>query len=134
MESTKLRVLFCVGPKGPSKTQSLIDMVKDRVAAHVEGYDFVQDQGQYDALADKYSYDIVVVQLGTTISGPVLKDQTVNSKRFKWVHSLSAGIDGYVAVQEFRDSEIPLTNAKGAFDVILGEFVALGVLFHTKHV
>jgi len=47
---------------------------------------------------------------------------------------LSAGVDGYVAVQEFKDSEIPLTNAKGAFDVILAEFVALGVLFHTKHV
>ena len=51
----------------------------------------------------------------------------------KWVHSLSAGIDGYVAVQEFRDSEIPLTNAKGAFSTILGEFIALGVLYHTKH-
>jgi phosphoglycerate dehydrogenase-like enzyme len=46
---------------------------------------------------------------------------------------LSAGIDGYVAVQEFRDSDIPLTNAKGAFSTILGEFIALGVLFHTKH-
>jgi phosphoglycerate dehydrogenase-like enzyme len=49
------------------------------------------------------------------------------------VHSLSAGIDGYVAVQEFRESPIPLTNAKGAFSTILGEFIALGVLYHTKH-
>ena len=51
----------------------------------------------------------------------------------KWVHSLSAGIDGYVAKQVFRDSPIPLTNAKGAFSAVLGEFVALGVLFQTKH-
>ena len=71
--------------------------------------------------------------MGTTISGPVLKDQTVNSKRFKWCHSLSAGVDGYVAMEEFRNSDIPLTNAKGAFSTILGEFIALGVLFHTKH-
>jgi len=71
--------------------------------------------------------------LGTTVAAPVLKDQTVNSKQLKWVHSLSAGVDGYVAVQEFRESDIPLTNAKGAFSTILGEFIALGVLYHTKH-
>lgn len=67
------------------------------------------------------------------MSGPVLKDQAVNNPNLKWVHSLSAGIDGYVAIQEFRESEIPLTNAKGAFSAILGEFIALGVLYHTKH-
>lgn len=57
----------------------------------------------------------------------------INNKNLKWVHSLSAGIDGYVAIQEFRDSEIPLTNAKGAFSSILGEFIGLGVLYHAKH-
>ena len=46
---------------------------------------------------------------------------------------MSAGIDGYSAVKEFRDSQIPLTNAKGNFSQILGEFVALGVLYHAKH-
>jgi phosphoglycerate dehydrogenase-like enzyme len=51
----------------------------------------------------------------------------------KWVHTLSAGIDGFVAVKEFKNSPIPLTNAKGAFSSILGEFIALGVLYHTKH-
>jgi phosphoglycerate dehydrogenase-like enzyme len=51
----------------------------------------------------------------------------------KWVHTLSAGIDGFVAVEEFKNSPIPLTNAKGAFSSILGEFIALGVLYHTKH-
>jgi phosphoglycerate dehydrogenase-like enzyme len=56
-----------------------------------------------------------------------------NSKALKWVHSLSAGIDGYVACKEFRESNIPLTNAKGVFSSILGEFVAAGVLYHTKH-
>ena len=46
---------------------------------------------------------------------------------------MSAGIDGYVVVNEFRNSPIPLTNAKGNFSEILGEFVALGVLYHSKH-
>jgi hypothetical protein len=60
MES-KLRVLFTVGAKGPAKTESLIAMVKERMDKLVEGYDIVGDQAQYDALADKYSYDVVVV-------------------------------------------------------------------------
>lgn len=130
---TKLRVLFCVGPKGPAVVQGLINRVPERLDAHIAHYDFVKDEAEYNALADKYSYDINVVMLGTTVAGPVLKDQTVNSKQLKWVHSLSAGVDGYVAVPEFRESEIPLTNAKGAFSTILGEFIALGVLYHTKH-
>jgi len=29
---------------------------------------------------------------------------------------------------------LPLTNAKGAFKQSLGEFVALGMLYHTKRV
>ena len=57
----------------------------------------------------------------------------VGNPHLKWVHSLSSGIDGYVSVPEFRDSEIPLTHAKGVWGPILGEFVALGVLYHTKH-
>jgi len=102
---------------------------------HVESYKMVKDMDEYNALSadEKYTFDVVVVQLGTTCSGGVLKDQVTGSKQLKWVNSLSAGIDGYVAVQEFRDSDIPLTNAKGAFSTILGEFIALGVLYHTKH-
>jgi phosphoglycerate dehydrogenase-like enzyme len=38
-----------------------------------------------------------------------------------------------VAVKEFKDSPIPLTNAKGSYSEILAEFVALGVLYHAKH-
>jgi len=101
---------------------------------YVSSYKTVKDMDEYAALSDEdKAVDIVVVQLGTTCSGPVLKEQVLNNSNLKWVHSLSAGIDGYVAVQEFRDSNIPLTNAKGAFSSILGEFIALGVLYHTKH-
>lgn len=64
----------------------------------------------------------------------VYEDQVLNNKNLKWVHSLSAGIDGYVAKKAVQDSEIPLTNAQGAFSDVLAEFVMLGVLYHTKHV
>lgn len=50
------------------------------------------------------------------------------------MHSISAGIDGYVAKPAFKASPIPLTNARGAYSAVLGEFIALGMLYHTKHV
>ena len=37
-----------------------------------------------------------------------------------------------MAYENFRLSPIPLTNVKGAYSEILGEFVALGVLYHAK--
>jgi phosphoglycerate dehydrogenase-like enzyme len=134
MQAATKRVLFCVPPKGPAQTESLIGRIPETMAKFVSSYKTVKDMDEYAALSDEdKNVDILVVQLGTTCSGPVLKEQVVNNSNLKWVHSLSAGIDGYVAVQEFRESEIPLTNAKGAFSSILGEFIALGVLYHTKH-
>jgi phosphoglycerate dehydrogenase-like enzyme len=130
----KVKVIFCVPEKGPEQTESLIARIPEVMAKYVTSYKTVRNLAEYEGLAaDDKNVDVVVVQLGTSVSGPVLKDQSVNNKNLKWVHSLSAGIDGYVAVQEFRESEIPLTNAKGAFSSILGEFIALGVLYHTKH-
>ena len=55
-----------------------------------------------------------------------------DNPNLQFVHSLSAGIEPYLACEEFRNSEIPLTNAKGVFSASLGEFVALGVLYHSK--
>jgi len=68
-----------------------------------------------------------------SIAPGVLEKQISQNKNLKWVHSISAGIDGYVAVKSFKESPIPLTNAKGAYSAVLGEFIALGVLYHTKH-
>jgi len=79
------------------------------------------------------SYDIVVVQMGSIAPG-VLERQIAENKSLRWVHSISAGIDGYVAVKSFKDSPVPLTNAKGAYSEVLGEFIALGVLYHSKHI
>ena len=50
------------------------------------------------------------------------------------MHSLSVGVDEVCGVQTFRESKIPLTNARGAFSDILAEFVLLGMLYHAKHV
>ena len=69
-----------------------------------------------------------------SIAGSVLGDQSTINPELKWVHSLSAGLDGYLKNEAFKKSTVPLTNAKGAYSAVLGEFIALGVLYHTKHV
>lgn len=68
-----------------------------------------------------------------SIAPEILEDQSLNNKNLKWVHSISAGIDGYVAKKAFKESPVPLTNSKGAYSDILGEFIALGVLYHSKY-
>ena len=65
---------------------------------------------------------------------PFLDDQATKNKNLKWVHSLTAGVDGYLNAKDFVNSSIPLTNVKGAFSAVLGEFVALGMLFHSKKI
>jgi phosphoglycerate dehydrogenase-like enzyme len=76
----------------------------------------------------------MVVLYGGPFMQQLLNDQVANNKRLKWVHSLSAGIDAYVTAKDFVESPIPLTNVKGAFSAVLGEFVALGMLFHAKKI
>lgn len=49
------------------------------------------------------------------------------------MHSLHVGVDGYCTILPFKNHPVPLTNAKGVFGPILGEYVATGVLFHAKY-
>ncbi|PYT31989.1 MAG: hydroxyacid dehydrogenase [Acidobacteria bacterium] len=51
--------------------------------------------------------------------------------RVRWVHSCSAGLDG-VLFPELAASPVPLTNARGVFSEILGEFAIGAVLFFAK--
>ena len=51
--------------------------------------------------------------------------------RVRWVHSLSAGLDGML-FRELVESPVPLTNARGVFSDALGEFTIGAVLFFAK--
>lgn len=62
----------------------------------------------------------------------VLNDQSLNNKNLKWVHALTAGIDAYMPAKHFVESSLPLTNVRGAFSAVLGEFVCLGMLHFAK--
>lgn len=71
---------------------------------------------------------------------PGIPDATVDWPRVwqhatyvRWVHSLFTGVEN-VLFPAFIDSDVPLTNARGAFKRSLAEFAVLGILFHTKKV
>jgi len=49
----------------------------------------------------------------------------------RWVHSRSAGLDELL-FPELAESPVPLTNARGVFSEILGEFAMAVVLFFAK--
>lgn len=51
----------------------------------------------------------------------------------RWVHSISAGVD-HVLFPELRNSDVPLTNGRGAFARSLGEFVIAGALYFAKKI
>jgi len=52
--------------------------------------------------------------------------------RVRWVHSRSAGLDGAL-FPELITSPVPLTNARGVFSDVLGEFAIGAVLFFAKN-
>eukprot|EP00831_Metopus_contortus_P045496 TRINITY_DN3646_c0_g1_i1.p1 TRINITY_DN3646_c0_g1~~TRINITY_DN3646_c0_g1_i1.p1 ORF type:complete len:342 (-),score=35.81 TRINITY_DN3646_c0_g1_i1:67-1092(-) len=52
-------------------------------------------------------------------------------KSIKWVHSTMAGVD-WVLGDTLRNSDIILTNAKGAFSKSLAEYILFGILYHAK--
>jgi phosphoglycerate dehydrogenase-like enzyme len=51
--------------------------------------------------------------------------------RVRWIHSRSAGLDELL-FPELAESDVQLTNARGVFSEILGEFVIAAVLFFAK--
>jgi phosphoglycerate dehydrogenase-like enzyme len=133
-----LNILFCVPDKWFNEGSifywpDLKAGIQADLEKHCKFSETVSTLEQYDSLTEEVraSFDILVVQMGS-IAPDVIDRQMNQNKNLKWVHSISAGIDGYVAVKSFKDSEIPLTNAKGAYSEVLGEFVALGVLYHAK--
>jgi phosphoglycerate dehydrogenase-like enzyme len=55
------------------------------------------------------------------------------AKRARWVHSLSAGVEGLLR-PDFVDSTVPLTNAAGVFSEALGEYAIAAVLHFAKNI
>ncbi|HUD98404.1 MAG TPA: D-2-hydroxyacid dehydrogenase [Bryobacteraceae bacterium] len=71
------------------------------------------------------------VILNWTGSRELLRQVWRMAPRVHWIHARSAGLDE-VLFPELIESPVPLTNARGVFSEILGEFVIAAVLFFAK--
>ena len=60
-----------------------------------------------------------------------LRDAWPRARVLKWVHVAAAGVDT-VLFDEFRASDVVLTNAHGFFDGPIAEFVLANILAHDK--
>jgi phosphoglycerate dehydrogenase-like enzyme len=72
--------------------------------------------------------DVILNGMG---QGDILRELWPLAGKVRWVHSLSAGVEG-VLFPELVDSPVPLTNARGVFKESLGEFVIAAALFFAK--
>jgi phosphoglycerate dehydrogenase-like enzyme len=71
------------------------------------------------------------VILNWTGSRDLLQQVWRMAPRVRWVHSKSAGLDELL-FPELADSAVPLTNARGVFSEILGEFAIAAVFYFAK--
>lgn len=60
-----------------------------------------------------------------------LRDAWQSATELEWIHVAAAGVDSLL-FDELRDSDITVTNAHGAFDVPIAEFVLASILAHDK--
>ncbi len=71
------------------------------------------------------------VILNWTGSRELLRQVWQIAPHVRWIHSRSAGLDELL-FPELAASPVPLTNARGVFSEILGEFAISAVLFFAK--
>ena len=71
------------------------------------------------------------VILNWTGSRELLQQVWRMAPRVRWIHSRSAGLDELL-FPDLAESAVPLTNARGVFSEVLGEFAIAAVLFFAK--
>jgi len=128
----QVRLLFIVLPSWdmPLLTSKILPSLK----SHTSHYSVVKSKEDYFNLSDRYTYEVIACWGLPGLCKELVQDQMEHSKAFKYMHSLSVGVDEVCSVQSFRESKIPLTNARGAFSDILAEYVLMGMLYFAKHV
>ncbi len=100
----------------------------DAIAEDVD-YQVTHDAGEAAAWAPEA--DLILTGVGA--SAVVTKAAVDAASKLRWLHSLSAGVDHLMATR-LRQSDIPVTNAKGAYSPSLGEYAIASMLFFAKHV
>ena len=90
-------------------------------------YEITNDPARAEELAPHA--DLILTGVGAPAS--VVKIAIDGAAKLQWLHSLSAGVDHLMATR-LRESEIPVTNAKGAYSQSLGEYCIATMLYFAK--
>jgi len=75
-------------------------------------------------LVEAYTNDEILAQIGDAdaVFGYLTKEQFAAAKNLKWVQTLDAGMEGlFNAVPEIADTDVQVTNARGAGAPMIGE-------------
>jgi phosphoglycerate dehydrogenase-like enzyme len=91
-------------------------------------YEITKEIARAEELAP--TADIILTGVGA--SPAVVKAAIDKATNLRWLHSLSAGVDHLMATH-LRQSDIPVTNAKGAYSQSLGEYCLASMLFFAKY-
>ena len=70
----------------------------------------------------------ILLSFGQTNLAPILP----HTPKLRWVQALTAGVDGFVALDAFRESDILLTNVRGIHGIPIAEHVLGMILCRTR--
>lgn len=98
----------------------------------------LSDVADISVSADPVELQALLPQAEVVVFGPAHKALDLaalwkHARAVRWVHSLSAGVEGMLFPALIR-STVPFTNARGVYKRSLAEFAVLGALFHFKKV
>jgi len=103
------------------------EVLKDLPAGKTEIVQYIQTLEEVDNI--DVSANVLFV---SEICTPEIMSKILGRmKKIDWVHSRWAGIN-HLLCKELIESDIPVTNAKGAYSYSLGEFCLFGCLYFEK--
>jgi phosphoglycerate dehydrogenase-like enzyme len=112
-------------------------VISDPAAPHLRLLDPLREKAQIVMSLERETLAAALREADVILNGMnvghILRDVWPAANKVRWVHSLSAGLDG-VLFPELVASPVVVTNARGVFREPLAEFVILGILYFAKHV
>jgi D-2-hydroxyacid dehydrogenase (NADP+) len=90
---------------------------------------FAERKGDFSRKAE---YDALLAEAEVIYGDFPTRDFMVRNPKLKWVHTITAGVDSFLADTKFRQSPIKLTNSSGVAAVSMAEFVIQFMLMFAK--
>jgi phosphoglycerate dehydrogenase-like enzyme len=110
-------------------------VLSDPAAPHLSVLKEIDGEAQFVTSLDKSTLETAApgaeVIFNAWLNADYLKQVWPAAKQVRWVHSISAGVEG-ILFPALTASPVPLTNSRGVYKESLGEFVVASILFFAK--